>query len=134
MGSQNSSVKKKKDSEHVQKLNVVKQSTVPFPKEGIRLPFFQEFIISCGGRTVLEGMSTADVCDTHVKPVTKNAQSSYCELLAAQDYKSCRESAVGTATVFISHAWKCLFLDVVDALEYHFRTEPNIIVWFDLFR
>ena len=83
---------------------------------------------------VLEGMRTSDVCDKYIKPVTDGAMSSYCEYLVAQGYKSCRGSAVGIATVFISHAWKCLFLDVVDALEYHFRTEPDLIVWFDLFR
>jgi len=41
--------------------------------------------------------------------------------------------AVGIATVFISHAWKYLFLDVMCALEYHFRDQPDIIIWFDLF-
>ena len=98
------------------------------------MSFFNEFIIACGGRTVLEGLTTAEVCDSHVKPATSSARSSYCELLTAQHYRSCRGSAVGIATVFVSHAWKCLFLDVVDALDFHFRNEPDIIVWFDLFR
>jgi tetratricopeptide (TPR) repeat protein len=40
---------------------------------------------------------------------------------------------VGEAKVFISHAWKYEFLDVVDALMYHFKDEADIIVWFDLF-
>ena len=44
-----------------------------------------------------------------------------------------KHEAVGLATVFISHAWKYLFLDVVDALLYHFQHESDIIIWFDLF-
>jgi len=30
-------------------------------------------------------------------------------------------------------AWKYLLLDVIDALEYHFRDTPDIIIWFDMF-
>ncbi|MFN9909593.1 MAG: hypothetical protein ACK56F_26330, partial [bacterium] len=37
------------------------------------------------------------------------------------------------ANVFISHAWKYKFLDVVDALLHHFNDRPDIVVWFDLF-
>ena len=35
--------------------------------------------------------------------------------------------------MFISHAWKYQFLDVMDALRNYFRSEPNIIIWFDVF-
>ena len=50
-----------------------------------------------------------------------------------QSLSSQRHAAVGLATVFTSHAWKYLFLDVIDALLYHFQDEPGIVVWFDLF-
>jgi hypothetical protein len=40
---------------------------------------------------------------------------------------------VNAATVFISHAWKYTFLDVIDALVNHFQSTPDIIIWFDLF-
>ena len=39
---------------------------------------------------------------------------------------------VGIASVFISHAWKYTFVEVISALEYHFRVEPDIFIWFDL--
>ena len=35
--------------------------------------------------------------------------------------------------MFISHAWKYTFVEVVDALEHHFSTQPDIFIWFDLF-
>ena len=35
--------------------------------------------------------------------------------------------------MFISHAWKYQFLDVLDALQNYFEPEPDIIIWFDVF-
>ena len=35
--------------------------------------------------------------------------------------------------VFISHAWKYNFLSVVEALKFHFKDEPDVVVWFDIF-
>jgi hypothetical protein len=37
------------------------------------------------------------------------------------------------ATVFISHAHSYKFMDVISALKWHLRNEPETIVWFDLF-
>jgi len=42
-------------------------------------------------------------------------------------------TAIGTATIFISHAWECNFLDTISALEIHFKDAPDTIIWFDLF-
>ena len=101
---------------------------LPLRKHGVRLDYYQEFIAACGGRDSLEGLTTTEVNENFVKPATAHFQLSYCDMLSSQ-----RHAAVGLATVFISHAWKYLILDVVDALLYHFQDEPDIIVWFDLF-
>ena len=101
---------------------------LPFPKHGVHLSFAHEFIAECGGRDALERLTTTEVNDQFVKPATFATQSSYCDMLTSQ-----RHDAVGIATVFISHAWKYHFLYVVDALNYHFKDEPDIIIWFDLF-
>ena len=101
---------------------------LPFPKDGVRLSFVNQFIAECGGRDALEGLTTTEMSDNFVKPATFSNQSSYCDMLTSQ-----RHDTVGIATVFISHAWQYHFLDVVDALNYHFRDEPDIIIWFDLF-
>eukprot|EP01042_Synura_sphagnicola_P000244 gene244-252_t len=47
--------------------------------------------------------------------------------------KAAGDSDVKPAVVFISHAWKYIFLDVVEALQNHFRDEPDAVIWFDLF-
>ena len=77
--------------------------------------------------------TTADVCFNIVIPETKTKQLSYCEYLL--HLQSDRESnaVVGEASVFISHAWKYKFIEVLNALEAHFSSEPDIIIWFDIF-
>lgn len=103
-------------------------SALPFPKTGVKVSHLGTFIAQCGGRAALRGLTTTQVNDAHQKPLTFSAQSSYCNLLLSQG-----DAACGTASVFISHAWKYVFLDVVDALEHHFRHAPDTIIWFDLF-
>lgn len=74
-------------------------------------------------------------------------QSSYCDLL-----RYLQHPAVGIPTIFISHAWKYQFLDVVNAITTYFdhktslrgsvqsvtvgtrgEDDEDVIVWFDLF-
>lgn len=43
---------------------------------------------------------------------------------------------IGKANVFISHAWKYQFLNVVDAILLQLDSNPlsgDVIIWFDLF-
>ena len=101
---------------------------LPFPKTGVTLSFASEFFTACGGRSELEGLTTTEVNEKFVKAMTAPFQSSFCDMLTNQCHP-----AVGVATVFISHAWKYQFLDVIDALIYHFRDAPRTIIWFDLF-
>jgi hypothetical protein len=35
--------------------------------------------------------------------------------------------------VFISHAWKYNFLDVMKAVRLHYKNDTSIVIWFDLF-
>ena len=102
--------------------------SLPFPKEGIKLSSLELFINECGGRSVLEGLSTTDVNEKHQMRLTSDMKSSYCDYLKTRD-----SSRVGEATMFICLAWKSKFLDVVDTLQYHFRDSPDVIMWFDLF-
>lgn len=105
--------------------------TLPFPKHGVKLWYFQEIIRNvCGGEDNLQDLTTTDVCNKFIMPYTSATKSSLCDLLAVQ-----HPEAVGKADVFISHAWKFKFLDVVNALENHFQHgyNPDIVLWFDLF-
>ena len=103
-------------------------SSLLFPKDGVKLSYIKEFYDACGGKSKLEGLTTTQVNELFQMPMTATSKSSLCEYL-----KKTNHPAVGLATVFISHAWLYKFLDVVDALEYHFRDNPDVIVWFDLF-
>eukprot|EP01041_Mallomonas_annulata_P001942 gene1942-3766_t len=100
----------------------------PFPKAGVKLRVFIEFIELCGGNDAISGLTTTDICNKFLKPLTFMRQSSYCELLTAQEHPD-----VGEAKVFISHAWKFTFLEVVQALSNQFGHNSDVIIWFDLF-
>ena len=111
-----------------------------FSKLGIKLSYLlNEFIEQdCGGRSYLTGLSTADVCNTFVKPATNACKMSYCDmLLERQNHEREQHNnnvmIVGRADVFVSHAWKYEFLLVLSALEDHFKDKPDTIIWFDLF-
>ncbi|GFH55521.1 TPR-like protein [Chaetoceros tenuissimus] len=110
--------------------------TIPFPKNGIKLSYLlNDFVVECGGREALEGLTTTEVCDNFVKPATKDYELSYCDMILEKAKKPdtfTLDGVVKRATVFISHAWKYKFLDVLSALEDHFKDEPDKIVWFDL--
>jgi tetratricopeptide (TPR) repeat protein len=106
-----------------------------FPTIGVKFSVFKHFVTINGGidnfinnNNSNEPMITTDVCDKFLKPLTSESNQSYCELLQQQN-----SIDVGEATVFISHAWKYNFVDVIEALEHHFISEPDTFIWFDLF-
>jgi tetratricopeptide (TPR) repeat protein len=102
-------------------------STLPFPKDGIALSAVDSFIELCGGKELFVDLTTTEVNIEAQKPFTYSLSCSYCDHLKERSFPG-----VGKATVFISHAWKYKFLDVLDAIRNHFRDEDPII-WFDLF-
>lgn len=104
------------------------KQTLPFPKNGVKMLHFDKFIDKCGGRSKLEGLTTAEVSTGFMMGECAYMKSSYCDMLEAQGSPD-----VGRAEVFISHAWKYKFLDVVNALQFYFSDKPDIIVWFDFF-
>ena len=104
------------------------------PRGGVRLSFLKEFISNplwnpSGTKYDFNGKTTTDVCNDVVKVLTKQYQCSLCDLLKALNHNAFCEKA----DVFISHAWKYPFLDVIAILEHHFKDNPDVIVWFDLF-
>ena len=105
---------------------------VPFNEEGVQLSVLFEFVASCGGERALGKMTTTEVCDKFLKPLTNGLKASYCDYLLNKDSADTR---VRQANVFISHAWKYEFMHVVDALKLHFENEApeDVVIWFDLF-
>jgi tetratricopeptide (TPR) repeat protein len=125
-----------------------KRNIIPFPKHGLTLKAILKFIERNGGRERFQGLTTTQVCEDVLKIITSKRQCSYCDLLLFEEEEKEEEDgdavvddgvadkklkSVGKAGVFISHAWKYNFLDVVSALENHFKDTPETIIWFDLF-
>jgi hypothetical protein len=79
-------------------------ATSMFPKLGVKLSVFDDFIQQCGGVEALRGKTTTQVCD-HVKLKTLAIKDSYCNMLAAENY-----ATVAKATVFIrTHGAQCFW-------------------------
>ena len=75
-----------------------------------------------------------DIEDVFQQFLSKECKLSYCDLiLANQTSKASIGDAVGDANVLISSSPDHNFLDVLDILAYHFKDEPNKVIWFDLF-
>ena len=102
---------------------------LPFPKDGVKLCAVDEFIQRAGGEAKLLDLTTTDVCNQFLKPLTSESKGSYCDVLKQENSPD-----VGVAHLFISHAWKYKFLDVVDAIKHHLKDDKDTIIWFDLFR
>jgi hypothetical protein len=104
----------------------------PFSLLGVHVSFFPSFIASCGGEIALASLTTTEVCERFVKPMTLQQRCSMCDLM-----RNSGSSEVGTAKCFISHAWKYRFLDVVQSILDYFcacsSASCDAFVWFDLF-
>ena len=101
----------------------------PYFQDGIRLSAIYDFVEYFGGRIKFKGLTTSQVCDKFVKPRTVGDCISYCEVLK----QSSNSDDVGTAGVFISHAWNSKFDDVIASFEDFFDKDANPYIWFDLF-
>ncbi len=97
---------------------------------GVRLSYFDIFVEKFGGLESFQGLTTEQVMQRFVKPVTEKTRLSLCEQLVSEGL----HSYVGNAEWFYSHAWKYQFLDVVSSVKSHFEgggVDP--LIWFDLF-
>jgi hypothetical protein len=73
----------------------------PFPVLGVKISYLLRFLDLYNQNDALNGLTTTEVCEKIVKPLTLSSESSGCDLLASQ-----QDADVGKANVFISHAWK----------------------------
>ena len=78
-------------------------------------------------------MTTSQVCSELIKSHTASEKISYIDLVLMSSKKSC----VGQAIRFLSHAWACNFLSVVETLVQKCKDEKedasSCFVWFDIF-
>lgn len=109
-----------------------KNSFASYPTIGIKLSYLNDFINICGGRKAFEGLKTEDVKYNFILPLTSKKKTSFCDMLKDVN----QGNQIGEANVFISHAWQCNFLEIVDIILEYFREESKsneIIIWFDIF-
>jgi hypothetical protein len=101
-----------------------------FNELGVTFNLVDEFIEQIGGREAIAGMSTTEVSDMFMKKLTIASGVSYSEMKYREKCKDVRK-----ANVFVSHAWRYRFLDVIDALKAHFGSDNlcKTVIWFDLF-
>lgn len=99
------------------------------PEVGVSLAVIDEFVEVVGADR-LKGLTTSQVAERYVMPMTKGAGCSYKESLAPG------AMCAGTATVFASHAWSMEF----DALIASLRSwcaqsadNSKAYVWLDVF-
>ena len=92
---------------------------------------FEFFISQCGGEATLAGLTTDEICRLFLLPLTDKDKCSYCDLLSKTN-----DEFVGPANIFVSHAWRGEFLEVVAAIRTFVsprKAESDFILWFDLF-
>jgi hypothetical protein len=99
------------------------------PKHGVKLSFIDEFINSCGGPSKLNGLTTTEIKEKFILPMTEQHKCSLNDLLREIKHPAYHEKA----DVFVSHAWKYEFVKVVDILKHHFTARPDVVIWFDVF-
>lgn len=119
----------------------------PFPEGGVSLSILLAL------RDLVEQRhdpkwTTTDVCDNIIKPWTQPSQTSFAEYMRLSHSIEPHPNLglthgqafhPTTAHIFISHAWKYVFLDVVDSIQLFFEgneegmSPDTTFLWFDLF-
>jgi hypothetical protein len=89
----------------------------PRPILGVSLAAFDVVIAAAGGRAALGGKTTEWLKHNFVLAATASRQCEYSSILPAE--------LVGTANVFLSHAYDYAFLDAVDAMVTWARCHPR---------
>ena len=103
-----------------------------FPPLGIKVSFFQEFISTYpGGSDAFIGMTTQEVCDKVIKPLTISHKTSLCQMLYQYSHPSI--SNIDHIKAYISHSWHSPFLDMVHAIERMYSNAMDTVIWIDIF-
>ena len=97
--------------------------------DGLPLQYCRQLIDTNGGEAAFRNLTTDDVKERYIVPMTQASQLSLCAQM-----KQGGDARVQRATWFVSHAWRYKFLDLVTALEMFFAHIGGcVIIWLDLF-
>src|SRR6202012_1668822 len=73
-----------------------------------------------GGRDFIREITAVEIFATFVKPLTAERGCSVADVLKTEEKEAAggvdMAAEIGKANVFVSHAWKSRFVDVVDML------------------
>jgi hypothetical protein len=83
-------------------------SNTSYPLDGVTIHQMNNFVEECGGKGAFKGKTTEEVNKLIQKPITLSKKVSYCNYLNEK-----YPDSIHKTNVFISHAWKYKFLDVV---------------------
>ena len=82
----------------------------------------------------IDHLTTSEINSEFVKPETKGTSRSYIQKYISLQDETSGVPLVSAATVFVSHAWRYSFYDVVvDVMEQYASQHPDPYFWFDLF-
>ena len=112
------------------------QTYPSFPKLGVSLALLEQL----ARHPIMENnpkYTTADLCMELVKPLTKNASCSLAHALSAIGATDPTSGVpyTGTATLFVSHAWRMQFMTLIEALRGFVKTmgrPEQVYLWYDV--
>jgi hypothetical protein len=84
-------------------------------------------------RRVYENMTTSNVCNFIVRPLTARRRGSLCDAMLQHPRTS---RCVAMANWFVSHTWQNKFSDTIDAVLFFFEQKADagdVVLWFDIF-
>ncbi|KAI8618223.1 hypothetical protein BC830DRAFT_1109847 [Chytriomyces sp. MP71] len=104
--------------------------------KGLPFSHILDLVDSWGGRLKLNGKTTTEVSVEFLQPMTKDKGLSLCaQYITSADQKL--QTIPKDAFWFVSHAWKFVFLDVIDALSTFLIDQKadfsTSVIWLDLF-
>jgi hypothetical protein len=106
-----------------------KAEDIDFPSDGIVFSYFvNDFIAELGGRKAIGNKTTSEICII-LKDRTKEDSCSFLD-----SKKPTNSLVVRKANCFISHAWDCNFLSLVETLQNHFPRDQwnETVIWLDI--
>lgn len=95
---------------------------------GIRNTVLNEFV-ELYTPEKLKNLTVKNFCDKSIKTITKDLKVSFVDFLRSKDI----EDDVADATAYVSYTWNTKFLDLVDAINNHFKDKKRVFIWVDIF-
>ena len=106
---------------------------IDIPREGVRLRVLKALAKDTG-----KELTTLDMCEQIIKTKTQAEQTSFAHLIKTKKFEpELTPDDLGTATIFVSHAWRYHFVQLVEAIELFAMEEPDFdeektFFWVDL--